>query len=119
MDAPLVVQINNRTPILPSYGCLIPVASMVWEIISGRTDAERVHRIVAFTGQSLTIPRGATALMKLSSGNLRMSCGKITVVADNARRSFADRDQIEHNCLLSASVVEEIDLDDALDIFAR
>ena len=36
-------------------------------IISGRTDGERVHRIVAFTGQSLNIPRGAIALMKLSS----------------------------------------------------
>jgi hypothetical protein len=31
---------------------------------------------------------------------------------------FADRDQIEHNRLLSASVVEEIGLDGVLDVFA-
>ncbi len=32
----------------------------------GRSDAERVNRIVAFAGQSLSVPPGATALMKLS-----------------------------------------------------
>ena len=32
----------------------------------GRSGAERVNRIVAFTGQSLSVPPGATALMKLS-----------------------------------------------------
>jgi hypothetical protein len=39
------------------------------------------------------------------------------VVADNARCGFADRDQIENNRLLSvsASVVEEIALDDIFD----
>src|SRR5882757_6139439 len=47
-----------------------------------------------------------------------MGGGKITVVAHNARGSFADRDQIENNCLLSASVVEEVGLNDAFDIFA-
>lgn len=36
-------------------------------IIRGRTDAESVKRIVAFEGQSLSVPTGATILMKLSS----------------------------------------------------
>jgi hypothetical protein len=36
-------------------------------IIHGRNRAERVQRIVAFTGQSLGVPAGATALLKLSS----------------------------------------------------
>ena len=35
-------------------------------IIAGRNDAERVQRIVAFTGQSLSVPKGATALMRLA-----------------------------------------------------
>jgi hypothetical protein len=35
-------------------------------LIRGRSDSERVHRIVAFTGQSLSVPPGATALMKLA-----------------------------------------------------
>lgn len=35
-------------------------------VVRGRTDAEHVHRIVPFTGQSLSIPPTATALMKLS-----------------------------------------------------
>ena len=35
-------------------------------ILRGRSDAERVNRILAFTGQSLSVPAGATALMKLS-----------------------------------------------------
>lgn len=34
-------------------------------IIRGRTDAERIKRIVAFEGQSLSVPKGATTLMKL------------------------------------------------------
>jgi len=32
----------------------------------GRNQAERIDRLVAFTGQALTVPSGATALMKLS-----------------------------------------------------
>lgn len=35
-------------------------------IISGRDSTERIHVIYSFTGQSLSIPSGATALMKLS-----------------------------------------------------
>ena len=32
----------------------------------GRNDTERIKRVVAFTGQSLSVPPGATALMRLS-----------------------------------------------------
>ena len=35
-------------------------------ILLGRSDTERVNRIVAFAGQSLSVPPGATVLMKLS-----------------------------------------------------
>lgn len=34
-------------------------------IMRGRNDSERVRRVVAFTGQSLSVPPGATALMRL------------------------------------------------------
>jgi hypothetical protein len=36
-------------------------------ITRGRNDAERLHKLVAFTGESVTIPNGATALLQLSS----------------------------------------------------
>jgi hypothetical protein len=35
-------------------------------VLRGHSESEQVHRIVAFTGQSLSIPSGATALMKLA-----------------------------------------------------
>ena len=35
--------------------------------IAGRNESERVRRIVAFTGQSLSVPAGATALLRLSN----------------------------------------------------
>jgi hypothetical protein len=35
-------------------------------VTDGRNDSERVQRIVAFTGQSLSVPHGATALMRLA-----------------------------------------------------
>jgi len=36
-------------------------------ILHGRTQAEQVRKVVAFTGQSLNVPARATALMKISS----------------------------------------------------
>src|SRR5262249_3510645 len=36
-------------------------------IVRGRNRAEQVRRVVAFTGQSLTVPAHATALLKISS----------------------------------------------------
>ncbi len=38
---------------------------------------------------------------------------------DIGRRPSLQPAQIEHNCLLSASIVEEIGLDGVLDLFAR
>jgi hypothetical protein len=35
-------------------------------VLRGHSESEQVHRIVAFTGQSLSIPTGATALMRLA-----------------------------------------------------
>ncbi len=35
-------------------------------VLSGRSTSERVQRVVAFTGQSLSIPSGAVALLKLA-----------------------------------------------------
>lgn len=35
-------------------------------IMQGRSESERVHRLVAFTGESVSIPKGATALLILS-----------------------------------------------------
>lgn len=39
----------------------------------GRNDSEHVRRIVAFTGQSLSVPPGATALMRLSASAYQTS----------------------------------------------
>jgi hypothetical protein len=36
-------------------------------ILRGRDPAEQVRKVVAFTGQSLSVPANATALMKISS----------------------------------------------------
>jgi hypothetical protein len=35
-------------------------------VLRGHSESEQVHRIVAFTGQSLSVPGGATALMRLA-----------------------------------------------------
>lgn len=35
-------------------------------IMQGRSESERLHRLVAFTGESVSIPKGATALLILS-----------------------------------------------------
>lgn len=35
-------------------------------VLRGHSESEQVHRIVAFTGQSLSIPSGASALMRLA-----------------------------------------------------
>jgi hypothetical protein len=39
-------------------------------IMRGRNDAEKINRVVAFTGQSLSVPEGAVALMKLAPAAL-------------------------------------------------
>jgi hypothetical protein len=37
-------------------------------VLSGRSAAERVQRVVSFTGQSLSVPGGAVALLKPAVG---------------------------------------------------
>ena len=42
-------------------------------ILRGRSERERVHKIVAFTGQSMTTPPGATVLMKIGPNAFELS----------------------------------------------
>jgi hypothetical protein len=44
-------------------------------ITLGRDSSERVNRVIAFTGQSLSVPRGSTAFMKLSDSALDLPVG--------------------------------------------
>ena len=44
-------------------------------ITLGRDSSERVNRIIAFTGQSLSVPRGSTAFLKLSDSALDLPVG--------------------------------------------
>jgi hypothetical protein len=45
-------------------------------LLRGRNPSEEVKRVVAFTGQSLSVPTGATVLMKLSPTAYESSSGK-------------------------------------------
>jgi hypothetical protein len=45
-------------------------------IIQGRSESERIHLLVAFTGESVSIPKGATALLILSPTAGVVSNGK-------------------------------------------
>jgi len=56
-------------------------------IIRGRTDAESVRRIVAFEGQSLSVPVGATILMKLGSTAYEADSREDIRLAQSALRS--------------------------------
>jgi hypothetical protein len=49
-------------------------------ILRGRNSEEEIRKVVAFTGQSLTVPRGATVLLQIS---------------DDARESFDPQDQLK------------------------
>jgi len=61
-------------------------------VIRGRNEAEGVHRIVAFTGQSLSIPSGAMALMKLAPSAYEVdSYTAVPTAADDRRNSAALR----------------------------
>ena len=44
-------------------------------ITRGRNDTERIHKLVAFTGESVTIPKGATTLLQLSSTSGEVATG--------------------------------------------
>lgn len=56
-------------------------------ILAGRGDAERISRVVTFTGQSLSIPDGATPLLRLSpTAQDRLPPTAEEARAQNARR---------------------------------
>jgi hypothetical protein len=54
VDAPTTLLYSAENKLLGEHG-----------ITRGRNDGERVRRVVAFTGQSLSVPPGATALMRI------------------------------------------------------
>jgi hypothetical protein len=66
-------------------------------LLRGRNSSERVKRVVAFTGQSLSVPEGAIALMKLGPGAhespnrtelqaaVEKASGKSAISTDHAR----------------------------------
>jgi hypothetical protein len=63
-------------------------------ILSGRDSTERVRRVVTFTGQSLSVPSGATALLRcdgsafeiMPGGSERPATGRAQAVALRAGR---------------------------------
>jgi len=61
-------------------------------VISGRSAPERVRRVVAFTGQSLSVPSGAAALLKLASSAFEVdSPAPVGALrANGSRESHAD-----------------------------
>lgn len=66
-------------------------------IIRGRTDAERVKRVVAFEGQSLSVPVGATILMKLGPTAYESDSRADMQLAQSAVRSNpSQRTEVDH-----------------------
>ena len=58
-------------------------------VLSGRSASERVQRVVAFTGQSLSIPSGAVALLKLAPSAFEIdSPASINALIAGGRRDF-------------------------------
>lgn len=63
-------------------------------IIRGRDDSERLHRLVAFTGESVSIPRGATAILSLSptTGEVPTRSASQLLFVDDAAKAQANRE---------------------------
>jgi hypothetical protein len=59
-------------------------------ILQGRGDGERVSRVVAFTGQSLSVPAGADVLLRLSP----TAQDRLPPTAEEARAQAARRQQV-------------------------
>jgi hypothetical protein len=59
---------NSANPVNPGYLIFSRENMLLGDtsITNGRNDAERVKRVVSFTGQSLKGPRGSVAFLKLS-----------------------------------------------------
>jgi hypothetical protein len=63
-------------------------------ITRGRGNLERLHKLVAFTGESVTIPRGATAILSLSptTGEVPTRSASQLLYADDAAKARANRE---------------------------
>src|ERR1700719_3426362 len=63
-------------------------------ITRGRDTSERLHKLVAFTGESVTIPRGATALLPLSptTGEVPTRSASQLLFSDDAAKAQANRE---------------------------
>jgi hypothetical protein len=63
-------------------------------ITRGRDDSERLHKLVAFTGESVTIPRGATAILSLSptTGEVPTRSASQLLFVDDAAKAQANRE---------------------------
>jgi hypothetical protein len=58
----------------------------------GRSESERVHRVVAFTGQSLSVPPSAAALVELAPSAFETdSCADGAKFIEGAKESLRDR----------------------------
>ena len=61
-------------------------------LLRGRAPSERVKRVVAFTGQSLSVPRGAMALMKLGPAAYESpSRRELQAALENASSSASEK----------------------------
>jgi hypothetical protein len=63
-------------------------------ITRGRDNSERLHKLVAFTGESVTIPRGATAILSLSptTGEVPTRSASQLLYVDDAAKAQANRE---------------------------
>jgi hypothetical protein len=62
-------------------------------VLRGHSESEHVRRVVAFTGQSLSVPSGATALMKLAPSAFEVDAdpiGRAILASANARGGTAN-----------------------------
>jgi hypothetical protein len=63
-------------------------------ITRGRDNSERLHKLVAFTGESVTIPRGATAILPLSptTGEVPTRRASEILYVDDVAKAQANRE---------------------------
>jgi len=63
-------------------------------ITQGRDNSERLHKLVAFTGESVTIPRGATAILSLSptTGEVPTRSASQLLYGDDLAKAQANRE---------------------------
>jgi hypothetical protein len=63
-------------------------------ITRGRDNSERLHKLVAFTGESVTIPQGATAILSLSptTGEVPTRSASQLLYVDDVAKAQANRE---------------------------